>query len=142
MRTAAVALLLLLAACGGGSSGEPSDQAAPSKAPAAEPTPSATTAPAVVTPAGEAIPEALSRFRCEQDAKGSWNAAGYVSNSVKAPRTFQVTVYIGDATGGVERAKTTQVASVAPGGSVAFRINKVPAPQDGGPCHVQVVATG
>ncbi|AWB93748.1 hypothetical protein [Aeromicrobium chenweiae] len=136
MRAAAVALLLLLAACGSssdGSSAKPgSTQAAASPA-AAQPTSSG--------PTGKPVPEALLRFRCEKDAKGSWAASGFLVNGGKAAATFQVTVFIGEPTGGAGRAKTKRVENVAPDGSVAFRIFKVPAPKSGGTCHVQVLET-
>lgn len=137
MRVVAVALLLVLAACGGGGS----DEADPAGTAAA---PTQTTGPApeptTATPKGEPAPEALSTFRCEQDREGRWNATGAISNSGKAKVTYQVTIYIGQATGGSERAKTKQLANVAGGGSVEFTIKNIPAPKDGGPCHVQVLA--
>jgi hypothetical protein len=136
MRTAAVALLLLLAACGGGSD-ETAGPKASTATSAAEPTAQPSTAPTTGAP----VPEALSGFRCAADDKGDWAAKGVVANDGKAVRTFQVTVLVGSATGGDEQAKTTQVASVAPGGSAPFTIKKVPAPDDGGTCHVQVLAS-
>lgn len=142
MRVVAVVLLLVLAGCGGGGS-EPdatpktavktSSKASTSPPPAVEPT--------TAIPKGTPTPEALSDFRCEQDAEGDWNSTGVLSNSKKNPVTYQVTVFIGQATGGEERAKTKQIPNVTAGGSVTFGIGKIPAPQDGGPCHVQVLAT-
>ncbi len=141
MRTFAVALglALLLAGCGGGS-----NPAAPATKPPAKATPAetATAKPAVAVPTGKPAPEALSSFRCAPDAKGRWNAAGYLTNSGKAKVTYQVTIYVGEASGGAEDARTAQVLNVAPGGSVKFSIRKVPAPKAGGPCHVQVLAGG
>ena len=141
MRVLAVALLFVLAACGGGGS-EPAPQetttASTSEAPAGT---VPTTAPPTTSPKGKAVPEVLSDFRCEQDAAGVWNASGVLSNGTKSKATYQVTVYIGQATGGDERAKTKQVPSVAAGGSVEFTMSKIPAPKEGGPCHVQVLAT-
>jgi hypothetical protein len=136
MRTLAVALILVLAGCGGGSDGTAS---APAKT-SATPTKATTTAPTVAPPTGTPAPEALSKFRCDKTSKGVWNTSGYVSNRGKSKVTFQVTVYIGDAAGGSEQAKTRQVPQVAAGGSARFVINSVPAPKDGGPCHVQVLA--
>ena len=137
MRAAAVVLLLVLAACGGGS-----DEPASQRTTTAAPTAAATTKPTTATPRGKPAPEALMRFQCvKDDKKGSWKATGFLVNGGKAAVTFQVTVHIGEATGGQEQAKTKQVPNVAPGGSVAFTINKVPAPEDGGTCHVQVLAS-
>ncbi|MRJ75892.1 hypothetical protein GEV29_05040 [Aeromicrobium sp. SMF47] len=137
MRTAAVALLLLLlAACGAESDGS---SAAPS------PSTGATTQPAVgsavVDAAGPSVPEALLRFRCEKNAEGRWAASGFLVNGGKALASFQVTVFIGEATGSPERAKTKRVENIAPDGSVAFKIYRIPAPEGGGTCHVQVLQT-
>ena len=135
MRTLAVALALafVLTGCGGGS------------APATSPTkttkaPAPTKNPTVAVPTGKPAPEALSSFRCSADKKGRWNATGYLTNSGKNKVTYQVTVYIGEASGGSEDARTMQVANVAPGGSTKFAVLNVPAPKAGGPCHVQVLA--
>jgi hypothetical protein len=131
MRTAAVLLLLILGACGG--SEEPA-----AKAPA---TASAPTTTPSVKGTGTPAPQALSGFRCEKNDDGDWMAEGLLANPSKAKATYQVTVYIGSATGGGEQARTQQVPSVAPGGSVKVTIMKVPAPDDGGTCHVQVLAS-
>lgn len=141
MRVVAVALLLVLAACGGGGS-EPknSSSGTPSSAASSQTGVTPTPQPTTAKPTGVPVPEALSGFRCEQDTEGDWNAWGLLSNDGKNKVTYQVTVYIGQATGGEEQAKTKQIPSVAAGGSVKFRISKVPAPTDGGPCHVQVLA--
>ncbi len=134
MRTLAVALILVLSGCGGGS-GDP--QAKTTKTTTA-PT-KATTKPTVAPPTGTPAPEALSKFRCAKGPKGTWNTSGYVANETKAKVTFQVTVYVGEAAGGEEKAKTRQVPNVAAGGSARFVLNGVPATADG-PCHVQVLA--
>ena len=136
MRVAAVALMFVLAACGGGGGSEAGQT--PAATGSTGNTPSAPPAPALK---GTPVPEALSGFRCEQDSKDRWNASGVLSNVGKAKTTFQVTVYIGQATGGEERARTTQVPSIAAGGSTKFQIKRIPAPTDGGPCHVQVLAS-
>jgi hypothetical protein len=141
MRTfvGALALALVLAGCGGGS--DPA--ATPTKtATTTTPTKKATVKPTVAAPTGTPAPEALSSFRCAPDPKGRWNASGYLRNSGKNKVTYQVTVYVGEAAGGSEDARTAQVAGVAAGGSVKFSIRKVPAPKSGGPCHVQVLAGG
>ncbi len=135
MRTLAVALILVLAGCGGGSDGKP-PPAKTSAPPSAVPT-----KPTVAAPSGTPMPEALSRFRCEKDAKDSWRASGYVANTGKSKVTFQVTVYIGEAAGGTEDAKTRQVPGVVGSGSARFTIDKIPAPAEGGACHVQVLVT-
>ncbi|MCW2824947.1 MAG: hypothetical protein JWQ91_1864 [Aeromicrobium sp.] len=135
MRTAAVALLLLLGACGGAE--EPAAKAPATTTATTPPAAAVSTVPATGTPA----PQSLSGFRCEKNDDDDWTAKGVLANTSKAKATFQVTVYIGSATGGAERAKTRQVPSVAPGGSVGFMIKKVPAPDDGGTCHVQVLAS-
>jgi hypothetical protein len=135
MRTFAVALILVLAGCGGGSDDQPSDSVTTT------PTPTkATTKPTVAPPRGTPAPEALSRFRCAKTPKGVWNSSGYLANKTKAKVTFQVTVYVGEAAGGAEKAKTRRVDNVAAGGSTRFVINNVPATNDDGPCHVQVLA--
>ena len=134
MRTLAVALILVLAGCGGSD-----DQPAKTTTTSAAPT-TATTKPTVTPPKGTPAPEALSKFRCVKNAKGVWNTSGYLSNDTKAKVTFQVTVYIGEAAGGEERARTRQVANVAAGGSTRFFLKNVPATSDDGPCHVQVLA--
>lgn len=135
MRTFAVALILVLAGCGGGSDDQPSDSA--TTTPTAT---QATTKPTVAPPKGTPAPEALSRFRCAKTSKGVWNSSGYLANKTKAKVTFQVTVYVGEAAGGAEKAKTRQVDNIAAGGSTRFVINNVPATNDDGPCHVQVLA--
>jgi hypothetical protein len=141
MRTFPVAaLILVLAGCGGGSG---DDSSAPSSsAPPTTPTTAVTTRPAVAAPKGTPAPEALSNFRCAKTSKGVWNASGYVSNDSSDKVTFQVTVYIGEATGGAEKARTRQVPRVGPKGSVRFVLDNVPAPKTGGVCHVQVLAQG
>ena len=135
MRTFAVALILVLAGCGGGGSDDqPSDRVTTT------PTPTETTTkPTVAPPKGTPAPEALSKFRCAKTAKGVWNSSGFLANKSKAKVTFQVTVYVGEAAGGAEKAKTRQVDNVAAGGSTRFVINNVPATNDDGPCHVQVL---
>src|SRR5689334_17018178 len=100
MRTLAVALLLVLAGCGGSS--DPTTQATRKTATPTQ----ATTKPTVAPPIGVPAPEALSKFRCEEGAKGAWNSSGYLSNDTKTKVSFQVTVYVGEAAGGEERAKT------------------------------------
>ena len=135
MRTFAVALILVLAGCGGGSDDQPSDSA--TTTPTAT---QATTKPTGAPPKGTPAPEALSRFRCAKTSKGVWNSSGYLANKTKAKVTFQVTVYVGEAAGGAEKAKTRQVDNIAAGGSTRFVINNVPATNDDGPCHVQVLA--
>lgn len=139
MRTiaVAVALVLALAGCGGGSDPQPTPKRTTTKT---APTKKATVKPTPAVPTGKAVPEALSSFRCSADKKGIWNASGYLRNSGKNKVTYQVTVYVGEAAGGSEDARTAQVASVAAGGSVKFSIKDVPAPKAGGPCHVQVLA--
>lgn len=136
MRTLAVALILVLAGCGGGSAAK---EPAPAKTSATAPT--TTTKPTVAPPTGEPAPEALSRFRCAAGPKGVWRAAGYIANSSKSARTFQVTVYVGEAAGGDEKGRTKQLPNVAADGSTRFVIDKIPAAKTGGPCHVQVLAT-
>jgi hypothetical protein len=137
MRTLAVALILVLAGCGGGSDDQP---AKPVKTSATPTKATTTTTPTVASPKGTPAPEALSKFRCAKTAKGVWNTSGYLANDGKSKVTFQVTVYIGEAAGGAEKAKTRQVANVAAGGSTRFVINNVPTTDDSGDCHVQVLA--
>jgi hypothetical protein len=137
MRTLAVALALMLALAGCGGGSEPAPKATATKT---TPTKKVTVKPTVAAPTGTPAPEALSSFRCAADKNGRWNASGYLSNSGKTKVTYQVTVYVGEAAGGSENARTEQVASVAAGGSVKFSILKIPAPKAGGPCHVQVLA--
>ncbi|MEJ7635050.1 hypothetical protein [Aeromicrobium sp.] len=136
MRMLAVALLLVLTGCGGGSDGKAPATDKTTGSPVAAPT-KATIAP----PSGTPAPEALSKFRCDKSAKGPWRASGQLSNVAKTKAKFQVTIYIGQASGGQEQAKTTKTADVAPGRSVRFVIDKVPAAADGGPCRVQVLVT-
>jgi len=133
MRVVAVVVLLVLTGCGG-SGDEPTR-------PKTKATPSATAKPTTATPTGRPAPEALGRFRCVRNAKKVWNASGYLTNPGKNKQTYQVTVYVGEATGGEEKALTKQVPSIAPGGSVKFVIAKIPAPKTGGQCYVQVIAT-
>lgn len=135
MRTFAVALILVLAGCGGGSDDQPSDSVTTTPVPT-----KATTKPTVAPPKGTPAPEALSKFRCAKTAKGVWNSSGYLANKTKAKVTYQVTVYVGEASGGAEKAKTRRVDNIAAGGSTQFVINNVPATNDEGPCHVQVLA--
>ena len=134
MRVASVVLLLLLAACGRGAD-EPSTTA--STTPAAASGIVQTT----LTPTGAPVPEALSLFRCEPDGAGTYTASGVVANDAKAAATFQVTVYVGMPIAGQQQAKTKQLPDVAGGGSIDFKIFKVPAAADGGSCHVQVLKT-
>ena len=135
MRTLAVALILVLAGCGGGSDDQPTKPTKTTVVPT-----KTTTKPTVAAPKGTPAPEALSKFRCAKTAKGVWNSSGFLANKSKAKVTFQVTVYVGEAAGGTEKAKTRHVADVAAGGSTRFVINKLPATNDDGPCHVQVLA--
>jgi hypothetical protein len=135
MRTLAVALILLLAGCGGGSEDQPSDRATKTPAPT-----QVTTKPTIAPPKGTPAPEALSKFRCGKNSKGVWNTSGVLANRGKAKVSFQVTVYVGEAAGGAEKAKTRKLDNVAAGGSTQFVINNVPATSDEGPCHVQVLA--
>lgn len=130
MRTLAVVLLLVLTGCSGG--GETPD-------PKATATTVAPTAPTIAAPTGTPAPEALSRFRCAKDTKGVWRATGTIANAEKSKATFQVTVYIGEATGSAERARTKELPNIQAGGSVKFAIGRIPAPKEGGPCHVQVL---
>lgn len=141
MRSAVVALTLVLpmslalGACSGGSD-EPGAKASPS-APATDPN----AAPTTPAPTGTPVPEALSRFRCDPDGTGTFAASGVVANSAKAAVTFQVTVYVGEPSGAPQAATTKQVPKVAGGGSAEFAIEKIPAPAEGGTCHVQVITT-
>ena len=128
---AASALLATLAACGGES--EPTKATPTAKATKAKPTPKSEPTLAAGTPA----PEALSKFQCAE-SKGKWNASGYLSNKSKSAATFQVTVYIGPPDGERHAARTQRVASIAPGGSTKFEIEKLPTEGDG-PCNVQVL---
>ena len=112
MRTLAVALLLVLAGCGGGSSDPP---AKPTKTTAAtsadQGNDQADGRPAERHPrAGGALEVPL-----RQGPQGKWNTSGYVANETKTKVTFQVTVYVGEAAGGEEKAKTRQVPNVAAG---------------------------
>lgn len=133
MRALAVVMVLLLAGCGGGG-GE-----TPTKPTATATKSKATAKPTIAAPTGTPAPEALSLFRCAKDTKGRWRASGTIANGGKTKATYQVTVYIGEAAGGDEKAKTTQLADIQAGGSAKFAIAKVPAPKEGGPCHVQVL---
>lgn len=132
MRTLAIVLLSVLAGCGGGS--DPTD-----KPTVTVKITKATAKPTIAAPTGTPAPESLSLFRCAKDSKGKWRASGTIANNGKTKATYQVTVYIGEAAGSDEKAKTTQLANIQAGGSAKFAIEKVPAPKDGGPCHVQVL---
>ena len=130
---AAASLMIALGACGGGAEPEPKPTAtatAKKSKPAPEPT----------LAAGTPAPEALSKFQCAK-SKDKWKASGYLSNRGKAAATFQVTVYVGPPDGERHAARTKQIASIAPGGSVSFEITKIPTEGDG-PCNVQVLRLG
>ena len=130
---AALSLLLVLAACGG--SGEDTT-------PKAEPSPTEpATSPTIAPPTGEPVPGALSQFRCDPDGAGTFVATGVLKNSTKAKVTFQVTVYVGEATGAPASARTERLPDVAAGGSVDFTVDAIPAPAEGGTCHVQALTT-
>jgi hypothetical protein len=135
MRLAALSLslplVLALTACGG--SDEPPTPAATTPAPVSSPT--------IAPPTGDPVPEALSKFRCEPDGAGAFTASGVLKNSGKAKVTFQVTVYVGPAAGAPASAKTKEIPTVKGGGSVDFAIDTIPAPPEGGACHVQVLTT-
>ena len=133
MRALVVVMVLLLAGCGGGGGETPTK-------PTAKATATNTTAkPTIAAPTGTPAPQALSLFQCAKDAEGAWRASGTVANDGKTKATYQVTVYIGEATGSEEKAATTQLPSIQAGGSAKFEIAEVPAPKDGGVCHVQVL---
>lgn len=134
MRRAAVVLLLLLAACG-----KSADE--PATTPSTTPVAASGIVQTTITPTGTPIPEALSQFRCEPDGAGTYTASGILANDSKAAATFQVTVYVGLPIAGQQQAKTKQVPKVAGGGSVDFKIFKVPAAAEAGTCHVQVLKT-
>lgn len=134
MRIAAVGLLVLLAACGSGSAG-------PATAPSTTPVAATGIVQTTITPTGTPVPEALSQFRCEPDGEGTYAASGVLANDAKATTTFQVTVYVGVPIAGQQPAKTKQVPKVAGGGSVDFKLFKIPATAEGGTCHVQVLKT-
>ena len=143
MRTLAVALLLVLAGCGAGSedpSAKPTKTSVAPTKPAAEATTKPTPKPRVAPAKGTPAPEALSRFRCGKNSKGKWNASGDLANQTKSRTTFQVTVYVGEAAGAAEKAKTHQVANVAANASTRFNLEDLPAPDDDATCHVQVLA--
>ncbi|MEO6604787.1 MAG: hypothetical protein ABIN55_04165 [Aeromicrobium sp.] len=133
MRTLAVALLLVLAGCGGGGGETPTEPTATATKTTAAPKPT------IAAPSGKPAPEALSRFRCDKNAKGEWRAFGTVRNEGKSKATFQVTVFVGEAAGSDEQARTKQLPNVQAGGSVKFAIGKVPAPEAAGTCRVQVL---
>jgi hypothetical protein len=136
MRTAAaLSLLLVLAACG--SSGEDAAPAAKTSPSPQQPAASPTIAP----PTGEPVPGALSQFRCDPDGAGTYRATGVLENSTKAKVTFQVTVYVGEPSGAPASARTERLPDVAGGGSVDFTVDKIPAPAEGGTCHVQALTT-
>jgi len=122
-RTAVVVMaLLVLGACGGGNGSGA--------------TPDASTTPSDGSPAGTAAPEALSDVTCEQRDE-AWTATGVVSNDTDEDATYQVTVYVGDASGGEGEARTERIGEVAAGKSVTFDVDDIP---DGdGPCRIQVV---
>ncbi len=132
MRTFAVALLLVVAGCGGGS--EPA-----AKPTATKTTPKVAPKPTIAAPTGTPAPQALSNFVCEKNSKGVWVATGLISNAGKSKATFQVTVYVGEAAGSDEQAKTRQLANIQAKGSAKFAIGDVPAPKTGGTCRVQVL---
>ncbi|MBC7629888.1 hypothetical protein [Aeromicrobium sp.] len=134
----AMALLLVLAGCGG-SSEKAATSTDSTQNPSTAGAPGATSP--LQSPTGVSTPEALSRFRCVKGSKGRWTASGHLSNDSKNKVTFQVTVYVGQATGGAEEASTKQVSDVAGGDSVTFMMGAVPAPKDGGRCYVQVLVT-
>jgi hypothetical protein len=136
MRMAAVALLLVLAACG---TGPDEPKSSSSTAPPAAGQPAAS--PTTPAPTGDPVPAALSRFRCDPDGAGAFTASGILSNATKAAVTFQVTVFVGQPGPAPQSARTKQVPKVAPGGSVDFQLDQVPAAPEGGTCHVQVLTT-
>ena len=132
MRFAAVALLVVLSACSGGS-GEP-EKAATTAPPSAG-------APTNPPPTGTPVPQALSGFRCEPDAAGTYTATGALTNRTKATVTFQVTVNVGVPGAAAQSAMTKQLPKIGAGDSVTFELTKVPVADPSGTCHVQVVTT-
>ncbi|MGA8850563.1 MAG: hypothetical protein WB508_02480 [Aeromicrobium sp.] len=135
MRWTVVAVMLcVLAGCSGSTDPEPASSApATSKSPKPKPTPK----PSAAAPTGEPAPEALSAFRCEPTKKSTWVAAGLLANDSKKAVTYQVSVYVGPLDSTSREVRTVQVANVEAGGSVRFKLTKVPA--DGEECHVQVI---
>ncbi|MET0468099.1 MAG: hypothetical protein ABW075_04950 [Aeromicrobium sp.] len=132
MRMAALSLLLVLAACGGSDESPSTDASTPAaSAPVASPT--------VAPPTGDPVPEALSGFRCEPDGAGAYRASGALKNATKASVTFHVTVHVGTPSAAPQSAKTTDVPTVKGGASVQFAVDGIPAPAEGGTCHVQVL---
>lgn len=133
MRIAAVSLLLVLAACGGSEEAAAPDA---SDTPATQPVVSPTTAP----PTGTPVPEALSRFRCDPDGAGTYQASGLIKNASKQRVDFQVTVLVGEPSAS-RSAKTLRVPRVAGGRTIEFALHTIPAPPEGGTCHVQLLTT-
>ncbi len=130
--------LCVLAGCSGGSDPEPAPTTpAASDTPKSKPKP--TPKPSAAAPTGEPAPEALSAFRCEPTKKSTWVAAGLLANASKKAVTYQVSVYVGPLDSTSRQVRTVQVPNVEAGGSVRFKLTKVPA--DGKECHVQVIKT-
>lgn len=134
--TVVVVTLCVLAGCSGSAEPEPA-AATPATSEPAKPKPTAK--PSAAAPTGEPAPEALSSFRCEPTKKSTWVAAGLLANDGKKAVTYQVSVYVGPLDSTSRQVRTVQVANVEAGGSVRFKLTKVPA--DGKECHVQVIQT-
>jgi hypothetical protein len=134
MRMAALSLLLVLAACGGAAEkATPDASTTPANQPVASPT--------IAPPTGTPVPEALSQFRCDPDGAGTYQATGVVKNSSKQKVDFQVTVHVGEPSATPQSAMTQRVPNVAARASAEFSIATIPAPAEGGTCHVQVLTT-
>lgn len=117
----AVVAALLLAGC----------SATPSKTPP----PSGSASP---TPKSNAYaPEALSEFRCGAERAG-WVARGILSNATKDSLSYQVTVYVGDASSS-GTGITRRYENIKAGGSIPITIDKIPATGENGTCNVRVM---
>jgi len=128
--TAMAMIAVVLSGCGGSGDGTPGDTS---------PATPATTTSGPAPLEGKPAPEDLSGFVCDRDDAGKWSASGVLKNATKADATYQVTVFLGDASGKSADAKTKHIGLIKAGQSLTFAYESLPEADADTQCFVQVL---